>query len=153
MVRTPLRELGKWISIVHRKSQIHMNQAGRELGLNLTECHYIMHLKENTPTHRKWLTEHLSLDDAMTTRTLRNLEERGLIIQERSEEDQRALSVRLTPEGARLIPQIHRIQKNWMENLTRDFTAEEIRTLEQTLSVVASRAIEATEKDRESRSC
>lgn len=145
MPDSPTRGIGKWISIIHRKTQIYMNYAARDFGLNMTESLYLVHMREKESVHRKWLTEHLSMDDALTTRTLRGLEERGLVVQERSEEDQRSLSVRLTKEGARLIPQIHKAHRAWMEQLTADLSDAETIRLTQRLEKMALRAIDCTE--------
>lgn len=146
MPDSPTKGIGKWISIIHRKTQIHMNQAVGAFGLNTTESLYIIHLQKDKCVSRKWLTEHLSMDDALTTRTLRNLEERGFVVQARSETDQRALSVRLTEEGAALIPNIHAAHRAWLEELARDFSRAEILQAAALIQRMADRAIEATER-------
>lgn len=153
MPDSPTKGIGKWISIIHRKTQMHMNHASSEIGLNLTESLYLTHLKEDRAVNRKWLTDHLSMDDALTTRTLRGLEERGLIIQERSETDQRQLSVRLTSKGASLVPLILRAHRLWLEELTRDFTPDETKRAGYMLEQMAVRAIACTEKRTEAKSC
>ena len=153
MPDSPTKGIGKWISIIHRKTQIHMNVAAREMGLNLTESLFLTHITGDEPIHRKWLTEHLSVDDALTTRTLRGLEERGLVVQERSKNDQRALSVRLTDKGAGLLPKIYAAHRAWMEEITQELTVEETLRTGKILEQMAHRAIESIENRTEETIC
>ena len=72
--------------------------------LQLTYTQYIVMLAlwEHRTANVKTLGEHLYLDSGTLTPLLKKLEQRGLILRERSEADERNVVVRLTDEGEAL---------------------------------------------------
>ena len=72
--------------------------------LQLTYTQYIVMLAlwEHRTASVKTLGEHLYLDSGTLTPLLKKLEQRGLILRERSEADERNVVVRLTDEGEAL---------------------------------------------------
>jgi len=73
-----------------------------ELDLTYTQYIALLVLWEKQKTNVKTLGEALSLDSGTLTPLLKKLQEKGLISRERDPEDERNLTVSLTPEGEKL---------------------------------------------------
>jgi MarR family multiple antibiotic resistance transcriptional regulator len=84
----------------------------------------------NTPAE---LCRHLSLDSGSMTRMLDRLEQKQLLIRNRSAADRRQVHLVLTPEGQRLADLMPQIGANAMNDLFSDLNAGEVATLKQIL--------------------
>lgn len=71
----------------------------KELGITYPQYLVLLVLWEKEKISVKGLGEELYLDSGTLTPVLKRLEERGLIIRERSKEDERSVIITLTTEG------------------------------------------------------
>lgn len=71
----------------------------KELGITYPQYLVLLVLWEKEKVSVKGLGEELYLDSGTLTPVLKRLEERGLIIRERSKEDERSVIITLTSEG------------------------------------------------------
>lgn len=136
----------KYISIIMRKSQVHLNAAMKEFDLNSAEVRYLIHLDEEV-RNLKEISRLVHLDDAQTTRVIRSLEQKDLIRKEPSSEDGRAFAVSLSEQGIALKPEIlHRLDQ-WHDCLLQDLSEEEEDQLMDWLKLIARRAIQEIQGD------
>ena len=133
--------IGRWISIIHRKSQIYMNRECKALDLNATEAFYLMHIGKFEPLKQSEISEHLSMDEALTTRTLRVMEKKDLLVRYKDEEDNRCQRVSLTEKGKSLQPKIKQILRNWVRLLTTDLPEDELQEVSLLLEKMATKSI------------
>lgn len=138
----------KWISIIHRKTQIYLNQELKPIGLNATEGVYLMHLATKPSVAQAVLSEHLGLDGALTTRTLRGLEERELVSRARDPQDSRCYHVSITEKGLAILPTIRNVMENWRSELVSDLSDGELVQLSATLEKLARHTIELTKPNK-----
>lgn len=139
------RELGGLISVIHRKTQIYLNQELKQYGLNSAEFVYLIHIGEDKPMELRALGAHLRMDDAQTTRVIRSLEDKGLVRKRRSELDRRALDVQLTDEGRRVKPLILADMDGWIALITQGLEPQATSQLIAMLKVMAGNACTITE--------
>lgn len=132
----------KYISILYRKTQIHLNHTLKAYDLNSAEFVYLLHLDE-TRVNLRDLGDDLRMDHAQTTRVVKSLEEKGLILKERGE-DRRCYLVSLTDQGQIIKPQILSVMREWVGQLTQDLEENELELFLNLLHKVAHRAIEET---------
>lgn len=87
--------------------------------LNLTHPQYLVMLAlwENSPLTVKDLSGALQLDSATLSPLLKRLELQGLLTRTRQSDDERKLSVALTPAGAELREQAKNIPRQILEKL------------------------------------
>lgn len=138
-------DLCGYISVVHRKTQIYLNQELKKYGLNSAEFVYLIHIREEEPTELKFLGTHLRMDDAQTTRVIRSLEEKKLVKKLRSEKDRRAFDVELTKEGRQVKPQTMQDLDRWVSLLTEDMDETEVNDMLRLLRMTAQKAAGLTE--------
>ena len=139
------KDLCGLVSIIHRKTQIYLNQELKKYGLNSAEFVYLIHIKEKESTGLKSIGAHLRMDDAQTTRVIRSLEGKNLVNKLRSQEDKRAFDVELTELGKKVKPLIIEDLNKWIALITEGLGESEVEALERNLSLVAHNATMLTE--------
>ena len=121
--------VGRWFSILHRRSQLFVVEACQ--GLNLTFSEYIMLIRifDNEGAKQDELASMLYLDKAVVTRTVNLLQEKGLIYREQDENDRRVRHIYLTDHGREQHHFLRNIIQGWVDYLVADMKEEEVRVL------------------------
>ncbi|MDR2393843.1 MAG: MarR family transcriptional regulator [Treponema sp.] len=139
------KSIGKWISILHRQSQIYLNRELKSYGLNSSEYIYLVNLAaEHDGVNQKQLSDMLIIDNALTTRAMKNLENKGYIEREKKRSDKRAYTIRLTKKGIGIQPII---LKNWTGIISKGMNEAEKDSIIQRLIAMSNNAVKATKKE------
>lgn len=139
------KNIGKWISILHRQSQIYLTQELKPYGLNSSEYIYLVNLStEGEVVNQKQLTDMIIVDNALTTRALNSLEKKGYIIREKSKVDQRAYHIMLTEKGINVQPRILEILENWTNSISQGMNESERKSMIQSLMGMSDNAVQIT---------
>jgi DNA-binding MarR family transcriptional regulator len=146
-----IKSIGKWISILHRQSQIYLNKELKPYDLNSSEYIYLVNLAENDGVNQKYLSDMIIIDDALTTRVMKSLESKGYIIRERNLNDQRSYNIRLTEKGVRIQPIILEKLKYWTDIISKGLNEEDKDSIIEKLIAMSNNALKVTkgEKDEE----
>lgn len=142
-----LKNLCGYVSIIHRKTQVYLNQELKKYHLNSAEFVYLVHIQGDAPIPLKTLSGHLRMDEAQTSRIVKSLEEKGLLKKIRSKEDGRALEVSLTDKGKDLRPRIMEDLYRWIRQITEGIPEEDLQPYINKLGHTAHNAILLTEGD------
>lgn len=142
------KSIGKWISILHRQSQIYINNELKSYDINSSEYIYIVNLAQHEGVNQKCLSDMIIIDDALTTRVMKSLEQKGYIIREKNFEDKRAYNVRLTAKGREVQPIILAKLRRWTEILSRDMSREEVDFIYEKLKLMSNNALHFIKGDR-----
>ncbi len=110
--------IGKWISALYREFQIYINNEMKELGICSSEYIYLVTLGEKEGVNMKTLSDELMIDRAETSRIMKKLEQKGLVVREPCVSDKRAVIVRLTDRGRELQPLILEKLDVWTDLLS-----------------------------------
>ena len=135
------RSIGKWISIIHRQSQIYLNSELRQYDINSSEYIYLVNLASNEGVNQKYLSDMLCVDEALTTRVIRSLEKKNYVVRERNSDDRRAYNVKLTEKGKKIQPIIVDKLKDWTVVLSTGMNKEQVDYIIDNLISMANNAI------------
>ena len=135
------RSIGKWISIIHRQSQIYLNNELRQYDINSSEYIYLVNLASNEGVNQKYLSDMLCVDEALTTRVIRNLEKKKYVVREKDSNDKRAYKIKLTEKGKKIQPIIVDKLKYWTEILSTGMSKEQVDYIIDNLVSMANNAI------------
>jgi len=91
--------LGKYNSVLYRFWQIYMNRELKEYDLLSSEFIFIVYISEDGHVNQKQICDELAIDQAMATRSMRNLEAKGFIVRQKNPHDGRAYALSLTNKG------------------------------------------------------
>ena len=101
--------LSRLISILHNQKNSYMNVQLKEIGLSHGQAIALKIIYEENNIKQEDLNKRLQIDKSAVTRILKTLEEKGLIVKTRCEDDKRNQHIVLTNEGKKLYPSIKQI--------------------------------------------
>jgi DNA-binding MarR family transcriptional regulator len=118
-------EMNRYISILYRQAQRYMNNTLQAHGISQGEYPFLWCIAQGENLNQKQISGQLCVDEALTTRMIRKLEEKGIVTRLRSSFDQRAYQIQLTEKGNALMPVVDQSLSSLGEILTNDMNAKE----------------------------
>ena len=100
----------------------------------------------STPCTQQQLLTSMGIDRAHLTRTLDQLEQRGLLAKERLANDKRAYNISLTQSGKNLLKAMEKILKSESEIMVQRLSQDEISDLTKLINRVESNILTELEK-------
>lgn len=136
-------DIGRWFSILNRRSQLFVVEACAEMHLTYLEYVMLIRIYDHEGARQDDLAEMLFLDKAVVTRTMNLLQEKGLVRRERDEDDRRVRRIFLTDYGREKHAYLRNIIQRWVDYLTAGMDPEEVRTMIAGFRALAERASQA----------
>ena len=118
--------VGRWFSILHRRSQLFVVEACQKLHLTFSEYIMLIRIYDHEGTKQDELANMLYLDKAVVTRTVNLLQEKGFIYREVDAADRRIKHIYLTDFGCQQHQFLRNIIQGWVDYLVRDMDEEEV---------------------------
>lgn len=117
--------IGRWISILYRKSQTYIGQRLKAYGIMSSEYPILLQLYDKDGITQDEIVHFHSLDKSGVTRTVQSLEKKGLIFREKDTQDQRCKRIFLTEEGWKAQEIINSVLDEWNQKMEQNFSEEE----------------------------
>ncbi len=134
--------LGKYISILHRQEQKSLNVSLKQYGLGYSSYNFLLYISKNEGSSQKDICQTLAINEALATRTMKKLEQKGYIIRKKEENDQRSYALYLTEHGREIIPKLIDAVYQWWEELTSDFDENQSSLLIAQLEQMTEKSLE-----------
>lgn len=135
--------VGRWFSILHRRSQLFVVEACQKLHLTFSEYIMLNRLFDQEGAKQDELAAMLYFDKAVVTRTINLLQEKGFIYREVDTEDRRVKHIYLTEYGKKQKKFLNRIIQKWVEYLICDMNPKEIQAIFQGVGQLVDKACAA----------
>ncbi len=123
--QNPQDSLGRWIWIIHRHCQIHLNKRLEKYGLGSGQFRFFHELAHFPGISQEHLSERLEVDKATTTRAIQKLIKLGYVRRSRDKEDKRAYKLYLSPLGQELVPVLKEELRGLTARLSTGFSGDE----------------------------
>ena len=136
----------RYISALHRSHQRYLSRVMQPLGITASEITFVVCLCKIGTGSQRQLSRELSVDEALTVRAVKSLEQKGIVRRRRSETDRRQYEVALTPLGESIRPQVFASMEEWAGELLSGFSEEEIQLLSAMLETMYQRAGETLQR-------
>ncbi len=120
-----IKSIGKWISVIYRKSQIEINKTLKPYGLISSHFIFLIQLYKGDRVSQDYLSKALYIDKSATARAIKQLEASGYVIRKVNAEDKRSNYVCLTEKALSMRDEFQTILFSWNERLTRGLNGEE----------------------------
>lgn len=131
---------GRWVARLYRSFQDYLAGAFRNQGFGAGQVPLLRELSREAGLRQEELAVRAGLDRTTVARTIRCLDEAGLIRRDPDPTDRRAYCISLTDAGQRTIPHLREALKRWSEILTQGFDEEEKRRFMNLLERAAANA-------------
>lgn len=135
--------VGRWFSILHRRSQLFVVEACQKLHLTFSEYIMLIRIFDHEGAKQDELASMLYLDKAVVTRTVNLLQEKGFIYREVDPADRRIKHIYLTDFGRQQHQFLRNIIQGWVDYLVRDMDEEEVQTMFHGFNQLVERACHA----------
>ncbi|MBS2969086.1 MarR family transcriptional regulator [Metabacillus sp. KIGAM252] len=94
-------------------------------GVSQSRLELLLKLYETGEINQSTLQKKVNIDNAAVTRHLKQLEEKGIVIRRKNQEDNRFTYVSLTEDGRERIASYKEEKKRFVTNVLKGFTVEE----------------------------
>ena len=130
----------KWITLANRHYYMYLNRALAPFGINSSQYLFILNLCRDPGITQDKLPERICVNKSNVTRTLAQLEKKGLIRRQVNPVDKRTAAVFPTERARELYPQIMEVIATWDDAVTSVLSAQEKENLLEFMQRVADKA-------------
>ncbi|OPJ57421.1 MarR family winged helix-turn-helix transcriptional regulator [Clostridium oryzae] len=102
-------------SNIYRCSQVYLDRNLAKFNLSMGTYPYLLVLKRLPGISQNYISRELSVDKAMSARTIKKLIDEGYIRKEENKDDIRAYKLYITEKAQTIIPEILKIVHEWID--------------------------------------
>lgn len=123
-----VRILLKLTNGIYRCTQVYIDKKLAKFDLTIGTYPYLLVLNKSEGISQNEISRELSVDKAMSARTIKKLIELGYIRKEENEEDIRAYKLYITDKAKSIIPELIEILNNWTDILVQGNDKDRVET-------------------------
>ena len=137
--------VGKLIPMIARSQTIYINNNLASLEINATQLHLMFEISHQNHINQEKISQRCNINKGSVARSMKKLEDKGLIKREIDENNRRQNKISLTEHGEKTLKKAIEILDNWEEKV---FDSEyiEMDVLQKVLKKMAIKAIELNKK-------
>lgn len=138
--------IGKLIIMIARGQTTYLNHKLNDLGINSTQLHLLFEISNQNDLNQERISARCNIDKGAVARSIRKLEEKGLVLRKIDDENRRQNKVSLTDEGQKTLDKsIELLDKFEDEVFNGDIIEKEL--LQKALKEIAIRTIELNQEE------
>lgn len=136
-----MKNLSKYISVTHRRSQIFYAEHLGKLGVTSGQFMYIVCICENPGYTQDELSQQLIIDKSTVAKVLFQLEANGFITKITNSNDRRAFNIFPTDKALTIYPKILEIKDQWHHEMTEGLSDIECDVFQKLMEKVMENSI------------
>ena len=109
--------VGKLISMIARAQSIYLNHHLEDLGINSTQLHLLFEISNQCDMNQEKISKRCNINKGAVARSIKKLEDKGLIIREIDENNRRQNKVSLTDKGEETLNESIKILNTWEDEV------------------------------------
>lgn len=130
--------LMKDLSIIVRQMRVFSERKLQHRNIGFPEQVILMYLLRHENINQEQIGKFFEIDKGAIAKTMRKLEEKGLITRQENPENKREKRVFLTLEAKEIITEMQSILETWNQCVYKNISAEERAIFEKTLGIMAA---------------
>ena len=140
--------IGKLISIIAKNQSLYLNHNLEEFKINASQLHFLFEISHQKEINQDKIASRCSIDNGSVARSIKKLEDNGLVVRKVDDNNRRQNKVSLTPEGEKTLTESKKKLEEWEDYLFANNTIEK-EDLQMLLKEIAVKSIELNEKEEE----
>ncbi|AKA67890.1 MULTISPECIES: MarR family winged helix-turn-helix transcriptional regulator [Clostridium] len=136
-----MKNLSKYISVAHRRSQIFYTEQLEKIGISSGQFMYIVCICENPGYTQDELSQQLIIDKSTVAKVLSQLEANGFITKITNSNDRRAFNIFPTDKALNIYPKILEIKDRWHREITEGLSDIECDVFQKLMEKVMENSI------------
>lgn len=137
--------LARSVSTLHRNEQRYIGRIMHAKGLRTSGYLFVIYLSKQGKATQRHLCRILNMDEALATRTVRQLEKEGYLCKQKNPNDKRAVFLQLTSKGKELSSVLQKELSCFWGKATAQMSKDELESLFETLELLVKRTEELHE--------
>ena len=133
--------VGKLVSIIAKNQTLYLNHHLGELGINSSQLHFLFEIDHQNEINQDKIASRCNIDKGSVARSIKKLEDNGLVTREVDDNNRRQKKVHITPKGEETLRQAKEKLDVWEDYLFNDISIEK-EELQIILKEIAIKAIE-----------
>ena len=140
--------IGKIIYIISKGQTIYLNDKLNGFGINSTQLHLLFEISRQSDINQERIASRCNINKGAVARSIKKLEDNGLVVREIDKTNRRQNKVSLTEKGEEILDNSIEILKEWEDEV---FNNELIKKeeLQKALMEIAIRIMEINEREGE----
>ena len=135
------------IHAIVRYGALSLHKRLKHLNINGSEHSVISYLAVHKRTNGDEVSDFLRIDKSTASKTLSNLEKKGLIVRVTNEHNRREKLIELTPEGFALAEEVESLINIWTKDVMQNLSEEEIAIFNELCDKVANSIKDINERE------
>lgn len=136
--------IGKLILIMAKNYSVYFNHHLEEFGINASQFHFLYEISSQKEINQEQIASNCNFNKGAVARSIKKLEERGLIKREIDENNRRQNKITLTSEGERILGLAKKKLDEWEDYVFDDIIVEK-EVLQELLKEIIVKSIEFNE--------
>lgn len=138
--------IGKLIMMIARGQTTYLNHKLKDFGINSTQLHLLLEISSQNDLNQDKISSRCNIDKGAVARSIKKLEEKGLVLRKIDDDNRRQNKISLTEKGKKTLDEgIDLLNK--FEDEVFDEDIIEKSQLQQALKEIAIRTIELNQKE------
>lgn len=138
--------LGKLISIIAKNQTLYLNHHLEELDINASQLHFLFEISHQKEINQEKLSSRCNVDKGAVARSIKKLEDKGLVKRQIDDNNRRQNIISLTSKGKKTLEKAIKKLNDWEDYIFNDNLIEK-ETLQKVLKEIAIKSIEVNKKD------
>lgn len=137
--------IGKLVSIISKNQTLYLNHHLEDLNINASQLHFLFEISHQKDINQESIASRCHINKGAVARSVKKLEENGLVVRKVDDNNRRQNIITLTPKGERTLKKARQKLDEW-ENYVFDDNLIDKETLKKVLKEMAIKSIEYNEK-------
>lgn len=139
--------VGKLITMASRGHNIYINHKLEDLNINGTQLHLLFEISHQNNINQEKIASRCNINKGAVARSIKKLEDKGLVIRQIDENNRRQNIVSLTSKGKETLTESIKILNKWEMEVFDNYTIEEKTKLQKDLKDIVIKIIEINQRE------
>ena len=137
--------VGKLLYMIGKGYSVYVNRNLEEFGINTTQLHLLFEIAHESNINQEMIAARCNINKGAVARSIRKLEEKGLVKREIDENNRRQNRLSLTKDGEDILIKACGVLRNWEDSVILDDGYIKKELLQKVLKEIAVKTIELNE--------
>ena len=137
--------VGKLLYMIGKGYSVYVNRNLEEFGINTTQLHLLFEIAHESNINQEMIATRCNINKGAVARSIRKLEERGLVKREIDENNRRQNRLSLTKDGEDILIKACGVLRNWEDSVILDDGYIKKELLQKVLKEIAVKTMELNE--------
>ena len=137
--------VGKLLYMIGKGYSVYVNRNLEEFGINTTQLHLLFEIAHESNINQEMIATRCNINKGAVARSIRKLEEKGLVKREIDENNRRQNRLSLTKGGEEILIKACGVLRNWEDSVILDDGYIKKELLQKVLKEIAIKTMELNE--------